>query len=62
MTATPSTVGDPGWTPLIATPPYPDHTSGYNCVTSSFMHTAEAFFGRGKTEFSVVRIAPGVPT
>jgi len=55
----PSTVGDPGWTPLIVTPPYPDHTSGYNCATSSFMHTAEAFFGRGKTEFSVVRL-PGV--
>jgi hypothetical protein len=57
----PSTVGDPGWTPLIATPPYPEHTSGYNCGTSAFMHTAEAFFGRGKTEFSVVRIVPGVP-
>ena len=57
----PSTVGDPGWTPLIATPPYPEHASGYNCETSAFMHTAEAFFGRGKTEFSVVRIVPGVP-
>ena len=51
----PSTVGDPEWTPLITTPPYPDHTSGYNCGTSAFMHTAEVFFGRGKTEFSVVR-------
>jgi hypothetical protein len=56
----PSTVGDPGWTPLIATPPYPDHTSGYNCGTSSYMHTAEAFFGRGKTQFSVVRTPGGV--
>ena len=56
----PSTVGDPGWTPLIPTPPYPDHTSGYNCGTSAFMHTAEVFFGRGKTEFSVVRTPGGV--
>jgi hypothetical protein len=56
----PSTVGDPGWTPLIPTPPYPDHTSGYNCATSSFMHTAEVFFGRGKTEFSVDRTPSGV--
>ena len=47
------TVGDPGWTPLIANPPYPDHPSGYNCVTSSFMHTAEAFFGKGKRTFGV---------
>jgi hypothetical protein len=56
----PSTVGDTGWTPRITTPPYPDHTSGYNCATSSFMHTAEVFFGRGKTEFSVVRTPGGV--
>jgi hypothetical protein len=56
----PSTVGDPGWTPLIPTPPYPDHASGYNCGTSAFMHTAEVFFGRGKTEFSVVRTPGGV--
>jgi hypothetical protein len=57
----PSTLGDPTWTPRNATPPYPDHTSGYNCATSAFMHTAEAFFGRGKTEFDVVRIVPNVP-
>ena len=55
----PKTVGDSGWTPFIATPPYPDHTSGYNCVTSSMMHTAEAFFGKKKMAFSVVRIVPG---
>jgi hypothetical protein len=57
----PRTVGDPEWTPLIATPPYPEHTSGYNCGTSAFMHAAKAFFGRNKKEFSVVRIVPGVP-
>ena len=37
----PETVGDSGWTPFIPTPPYPDHPSGYNCVTSSMMHTAD---------------------
>jgi hypothetical protein len=55
------TVGDSGWTPFLATPPYPDHPSGYNCLTSSMMHTAQAFFGKGKREFSVVRIVPNVP-
>jgi hypothetical protein len=25
------------------------------------MHTAEAFFGRGKMDFSLVRIVPGAP-
>lgn len=57
----PETVGDSGWTPFIATPPYPEHASGYNCVTSSMMYTAEAFFGEMKMAFSVVRIAPNVP-
>jgi hypothetical protein len=50
------TDGDAGWTPLITTPPYPDHPSGYNCVTSAFMHTAESFFGRGKTSFDVTAV------
>jgi hypothetical protein len=57
----PNTVGDPGWTPFLATPPYPDHPSGYNCVTSSMMYTAGAFFGEDKMVFSVVRVAPNVP-
>jgi hypothetical protein len=56
----PKTVGDPAWTPLVNTPPYSDHSSGYNCVTGAFMHTAEAFFGKQKTDFSLVRIVPGV--
>ena len=52
------TAGDTGWTSLLATPPYPDHPSGYNCVTSAMMHTAEDFFGRSKSTFNVVRIVP----
>ena len=50
--------GDSGWTPLVVTPPYPEHPSGYNCVTSAFMHTAEVFFGKKKTEFSVTKLGP----
>ena len=55
----PRTDGDPNWTPFItltpaaATPPYPDHPSGYNCATAGFMYTAEAFFGKGKFDFSL---------
>jgi hypothetical protein len=41
----PDTTGDPAWTPLFptppGTPPYPDHSSGYNCVTGSMMNTAK---------------------
>ncbi len=55
------TVGDETWTPLIGTPPYPEHPSGYNCVTAAFMHTAARFFGGQSMEFSVVKRMPGVP-
>ena len=48
-----ATVGDPGWTSLIASPPYPEHASGYNCVTGAIMHAARAFFGRDRMEFGV---------
>ena len=49
----PDTVGDPAWTSFIGSPPYPDHTSGYNCVTGGFMHAARAFFGRDRMSFGV---------
>ena len=55
------TVGDANWTPLEATPPYADHTSGYNCVTGSLMNAGKAFFGGDQMDFSVVRNAPTCP-
>ena len=55
------TTGDAGWTSFLPTPPYPDHPSGYNCVSSAMMHTAEDFFGRDRMTFSVVRIVPNEP-
>jgi hypothetical protein len=57
----PRTDGDPTWTPLSGNPPYPEHPSGYNCVTGAFMHTADAFFGKKPMSFSVVRKVSGVP-
>lgn len=57
----PRTVGDPSWTPLEITPPYSDHTSGYNCVTGSLINTGRALFG-DQMDFDVVRIAPNQPT
>jgi hypothetical protein len=61
------TVGDTAWTPLItttpvmATPPYPDHPSGYNCASSAFMHTAEAYFGTDRFIFSLTATVAGAP-
>jgi hypothetical protein len=50
----PATSPQANWTPLIATflpsatPPYPDHPSGYNCFTGSMMRTVREFFGTDK--------------
>jgi hypothetical protein len=56
----PKTVGDSAWTSLEGNPPYPEHSSGYNCVTGAFMHTAGAFFGKRTMTFDVVRKVAGV--
>lgn len=53
------TVGDPAWTPLVADPPYPDHPSGYNCVTGAFMNAAQRFLGN-RTHLRITNLALGV--
>ena len=65
----PATIGDPEWQPFISTlpgpqpgsflptPPYPDHPSGYNCLTASMMYTAKRFFGTNDISFTVTRAA-----
>ena len=55
------TVGDAEWTSFIPAPPYSDHPSGYNCNSAAYFHTARAFFGTNKMDFSVVKIVPGMP-
>ena len=57
----PRTAGDTGWLPLEPTPPYPDHTSGYNCVSGAMTNTAKLYFGTNRMNFSLVRIVAGVP-
>jgi hypothetical protein len=49
---------DPPWAPLVANPPYPDHSSGYYCATGSLMQVAERFFCQGRTTF-IVEKTPG---
>ena len=49
------TVADPNWTSLIGVPPYSDHPSGHNCVSSSFVETLKDFFGTNQMSFSATR-------
>jgi hypothetical protein len=41
----PDTVADTGWTPLVASPPYPDHPSGHAGFSGSVVATLQDFFG-----------------
>jgi hypothetical protein len=47
------TVGDPAWTPFIQTPPYPEYSSGANCLVAAITTTLRLYFGTDRFEFSV---------
>ena len=47
------TAGDPGWVPLIATPPYPDYVSGANGLTGAFTAAMRLYFGTDTMTFTV---------
>ena len=55
----PRTVGDSTWLPLIATPPYPDYTSGANNLSGAATRAFALFFGRDRMTFSVTTTNTG---
>jgi hypothetical protein len=54
----PKTVGDPTWSPLIVTPPYPDYASGANALTAAATRSLALFFGN-EMSFSITTLNPG---
>ena len=54
----PWTSPDPDWLSLFPTPGYPDHPSGYNCLTAGTWYSARHFFGTDRMSFSLT--SPGV--
>jgi hypothetical protein len=59
----PATVADPGWTPLLTTPPYPDYVSGYSGVTGAFATALALVLGTGHLNLHLTStVAPGVRT
>ncbi|GGN43340.1 hypothetical protein FHR83_001814 [Actinoplanes campanulatus] len=55
----PRTSGDPEWTPLLITPPFPDHPSGHACATAARMATYRTYFGRDRIAYSAYSEASG---
>jgi hypothetical protein len=53
----PLTAGDPAWVPFIATPPYPDHSSGANNLAGSTTGILALYFG-DEFEFSIASTTP----
>ncbi|HUR96619.1 MAG TPA: vanadium-dependent haloperoxidase [Pyrinomonadaceae bacterium] len=47
------TEGDSAWSPLVATPPYPDYTSGANNVSASASRALQLFFGTNEMAVSI---------
>jgi hypothetical protein len=55
-----ATMADPNWTPLIATPPFPEYPSAHSCVSSAGLRILSDYFGEN-TAFSVGSdVMPGV--
>jgi hypothetical protein len=46
------TIADSSWTPLLATPPFPEHTSGHSSASSAAVTVLAEFFG-DDTSFTV---------
>jgi PAP2 superfamily len=56
----PATDADTNWRPLLPNPPYPDHPSGHNCLSSSFVETLKDFFGTNRMSFSATHSTLGI--
>jgi hypothetical protein len=48
----PKTAPDSNWTPLIVTPPHPNHPAGHTCQSAAISTTLTYFFGANKVPFS----------
>jgi hypothetical protein len=49
----PATIGDTGWSPLGATPPFPDYVSGHTTYTGAFVQVLERLFGRDPYTYTI---------
>jgi hypothetical protein len=48
-----ATSADPGWTPLVPTPPYSDYVSGHACITGAAAEAMGQLFGENHLDLTV---------
>lgn len=56
----PATTADGTWTPLAENPPYPDYTSGHQCLTASVATGLAQLAGSDRIDLNVTSLASGV--
>jgi hypothetical protein len=56
----PDTLADATWTPLAETPPYPDYTSGHQCLTASVATGLAQLAGSDRIDLNVTSSGTGV--
>jgi hypothetical protein len=54
-----ATVADPSWQPLLATPPYPSHSSNLTCIAASAARTLARVLHRDAVPFDVTWTGTG---
>jgi hypothetical protein len=57
----PGTVADPSWTPLGATPDFPEYPSAHACHSTAVVAALDAFFGTDRVPLTLTSRAPGLP-
>ena len=49
----PGTIGDPSWTPLLATPNHPEYPAAHGCLTAAEAEVFATFFGTKRIELQL---------
>ncbi len=52
---------DPGWQPLLQTPPFPEYTSGHSVVSAAVATVLTGYFGEGFAYTDDVEVPYGLP-
>ncbi len=56
----PDTVGDPTWTPLLATPNHPEYVAAHGCFTSAQTEMFATFLHTDKIDIDLTSTVPGL--
>jgi hypothetical protein len=56
----PNTIGDPSWTPLLATPNHPEYPAAHGCLTAAEAEVLARFFDTKRIEVDLTSTVPNL--